>query len=336
MAHAWFWPALALSHYAPRGPRGNALVFASLLALVFSHEGGFVLAGAILFSLMLKGIRDAALLRAARALAAAIVIWVAVKVIFPPGPYFADVYVRAALGFFDVALLRSALLILLVGVVAGYAVAAAVLTRFTTRAPVYAAVMVAMALAVYWLGFDHALHTSNRYYMRTLLVVLTPLFGVSAAVLALDADGRLTLWTPMLTRVLALARRLPASALAGVFLLVMLVHAVETAKFVTVWTGYKAAVRALAIGTASDPALGDPRFVSSGRIGPELNRMSWFSTTPYFSIILAQFAPARLVLDPTSNYFWLSCATATANLNAARAIPRDTRTLVRTYACEHR
>jgi len=120
-------------------------------------------------------------------------------------------------------------------------------------------------------------------------------------------------------------------------LLVMLVHGVETAKFVTQWTEYKAAVLALATGTASDPALGDPHLVSSARIAPELNRLSWYSTTPYLSVILAGFAPTRLVVSRrTANYFWLSCKLAKANLKAARVVPAATRDLVRIYSCLHR
>ncbi len=337
LAHAWFWPALAAGHYAPRGTRGNALVFASLLALVFSHEGGFVLVGTVLFTLSLRGFRNVEFLRALRALAAVIVMWVAVKAIFPPGDYFAPVYIRAALDFFDIAILRSDLALLLFAVISGYVVAFITVARFVSaRAPIYAALIVAAALALYWLGFDHALHASNRYYMRTALVALTPLFGISAALLALDADGRLLLGKSVVTPTILFMHRLPAGVFAGLFLLVMLVHAVETAKFASAWTHYKNAVQALATGTASDPALGDPRFVSSARIGADLNRLSWFSTTPYLSVIVADFAPSRLVIDPTSNYFWLSCATATANANAVRATSRESRALVRTYACEHR
>jgi hypothetical protein len=336
-AHALFWPSLAVAHYAPRGIGGIALVFTALLALVFSHEGGFVLAGVILATLMLRGLRDAAFLRAAASLAVVIALWVTVKVMLPPGPYFADVYVRAALDFFNIDILRSGLLLLLVAAIAGYAFGIHMLTRFApTRAPIYAALVVTALLAIYWFWFDQELHASDRYYMRTVLVVLTPLFGVPAALFALDADGRLRYAKPMLMRVLAFARRIPARTVAGAFLLVMLVHAVETAQFVTAWTDYKAAVRELAIGSASDPALGDARFVSSDRIGPALNRLSWFSTTPYLSAVLADFAPARLVVDPASNYFWLSCATATKNFNAERAVPRETRALIRTYACLHR
>jgi hypothetical protein len=196
--------------------------------------------------------------------------------------------------------------------------------------------MVAVALALYWLWFDHALHASNRYYMRTVLLLLTPAFGIPAALFALEADGQLLLAKPVLSRVMALARQMPARAIAAAFLLVMLVHAVETAKFVSAWTDYRAAVRELATGSAADPVLGDARFVSSARIGTDLNRLSWFSTTLYLSAVLADFAPARLVIDPASNYFWLSCATATKNFDAERAVPRATRALIRTYSCQHR
>ena len=77
-----------------------------------------------------------------------------------------------------------------------------------------------------------------------------------------------------------------ALPLAAAFMLVTLVHVVETGKFVAAWRHYRAAVAALAIGDESDPALGDPRFVSSDRIASDLNRLSWFSTTPYLSVVL--------------------------------------------------
>jgi hypothetical protein len=114
------------------------------------------------------------------------------------------------------------------------------------------------------------------------------------------------------------------------------VHVVETGKFVAAWRDYRAAVAALAIGDESDPALGNPRFVSSDRIAADLNRLSWFSTTPYLSVVLANFRPNRLVIDPAGNYFWLSCGTATANEKAARATPESGRDLIRIYSCLHR
>jgi hypothetical protein len=85
-------------------------------------------------------------------------------------------------------------------------------------------------------------------------------------------------------RAAAALRDRAALPLAATFVLLTLVHAVETAKFVTAWRHYRAAVAALAIGDESDPALGDPRFVSSDRIAPDLSPLSWFSTTPYLSV----------------------------------------------------
>jgi hypothetical protein len=230
------------------------------------------------------------------------------------------------------------LVLLLFGVIVSYGVAFLVLGRLTpAKAHIYAASIVTLALVAYWSWLDHALHASNRYYLRTALVIATPMLGVLAALYAHRADGRLTLPIPFLVRFMeALTSRVTARAIAGGFLLVMLVHAVETAKFVTAWTKYKAAVVALATGAASDPTLGDSHFVSSDRIGRNLNRLSWFSTTEFLSEIVAKFAPARLVVDPTANYFWLSCETATANLTADRTVPAASRGLVRIHACLHR
>jgi len=339
LAHALFWPALAAAHYARRTIGGAAMVCVLLLALILTHEGALVLAMAIVVTLLLRGLRDWAFLRAAGALLVALTIWTAVKMLLPPGDYFAAVLVRAALDFFDAKIFTSDIVLLLFGTIAGYALAFLVLVRFVpTKAHFYAAVLVAVALAAYWLRYDHALHAADRYYLRTVLVIATPLLGALAAIYALRADGRLNLPMPRLAQIVeALANRVSAGAIAGAFVLVMLVHAVETEKFLAAWTEYKAAVATLANGTASDPALGDPHFVSSARIDRDLNRLSWFSTTPYLSVILAKFSPTRLVMDPrAANYFWLSCETATANLNADRAVPAGVRRLVQIHACLHR
>jgi hypothetical protein len=83
--------------------------------------------------------------------------------------------------------------------------------------------------------------------------------------------------------------------------------------------------------------LGDADFVSSDRIGADLNRLSWFSTTQFLSVLVAPgLAPRRLVVDPTASYFWLSCATAKANEEADPAVPVESRRLVRVHACLHR
>jgi hypothetical protein len=338
LAHALFWPALAASHYVRQGIGGATLVLALLLALIFTHEGALVLAAAIVATLLLRGTRDKAFLRAAGAFLAALAIWVAVKFLVPADDYFDKVLIRAALSFFDTFILSTRLVLLIFNTIAIYGVAFLILRRLApAKAHIWAAAIIASALTVYWLRIDQGMHAANRYYLRTVLVAVPPMFGALAALYALRADGRLPRWMPFLPRVMtAITGRVTAQAIAGAFMLVMLVHAVETAKFVTVWAKYKAAVAALATGMASDPALGDPHFVSSDRIGSDLNRLSWNSTTQFMSVIVANFAPARLVVDPTANYFWLSCETATANLNADRAIPTEGRRLVRIYSCLHR
>jgi hypothetical protein len=132
-------------------------------------------------------------------------------------------------------------------------------------------------------------------------------------------------------------RRADANALMLALALVLLVHAVETGKFVSGWTDYKTAVRALASGSASDPALGSPLFVSSERIPAGLIRLSWNSTTPFLSVLaVPDLAPARLVVDPSAGYFWLSCTTARQSEAASTGLPQAARRLIRQHACLHR
>jgi len=337
IAHALFWPTLAVAHYARRGILGTALVFLLLLALSLTHEGALVLALAIIATTALRGMRDVSFRRAAGAMVAVLMVWVEVKVLLPPGNYFAGVFVAAALHFFDPETFEVNIVFLLGASLAGYGLAFAVLSRLIPgKAHLWAAAIVAATLAVYWFGFDQAILADHRYYMRTVLVIVTPALGVFATFYALRADG-LAPHMPGLPRVVtAFSNGITAEAFAGAFMIVTLVYAVETGQFVSAWTDYKAAVKTLAIGTASDPPLGDPHFVSSGRIDADLNRLSWFSTTQYLSVIAANFAPNRLVVDPANAYFWLSCETATANSTADRLIPAASRELVRTYSCLHR
>jgi len=337
LAHALFWPTLACSQYARRTSGGTALVLVMMITLVLSHEGALVLAFAIVSTLALRGLRDAFFRRAVGALFAALTVWVAVKTIFPPDDYFADVLMRAALNFFDLTVFQISIVLLLVAALVSYVLIYFGLSRLVPgKTYLYATATTVMALAIYWLWFDHALHASNRYYLRTALVLVTPLLGIAAGLYAMRADG-LTLPTPSLERLLTkLTSSGAVQATIGAFLLVTVVHAVETAKFVVAWEHYKSTLAALATGSASDPALGDPRFVSSDRIGPDLNRLSWNSTTPYLSVITANLVPNRLVVDPAANYYWLSCETAAANYRAVRPIPEATRSLVRIYACLHR
>jgi hypothetical protein len=339
IAHAVFWPALTICHYARAGVGGVALVFMALLALVLAHGGGLVFAAAIMATLLLRGGRDGAFRRAAGTLLAVLAVWGFVNLRFPSDEYFSSVLPRAALNFVDVTTLASGLFLLILVALAGYGIAVLNIRPLTpAKAYIYATAIVALALAAYWLWFDRALHTIDRYFLRTALLYATPVLGALAAAYALRADGRLNLRLPLLPRLMTvLADNAMARVACGAIALVILVHAVETAKFVAAWTDYKSAVRALAMGTASDPGLGDPRFVSSVRIDDDRNRLAWSSTTHFLSVLVApNYAPARLVVDPDENYFWLPCKTATASRSADSAIPATSRELVRVHACRHR
>jgi hypothetical protein len=262
---------------------------------------------------------------------------VATKIMLPPDEYFAGVLLRAALHFFDLAVFQVSVVVLLGAALAGYGIVFLVLSRAAPdRAYLYSAIIVTAVLTVYWLWFDHTIHASSRYYLRTVLVIVTPAFGALATLGAMSADGRLNLLLPSVERAITAVRNRGARPLAAAFMLLTLVHVIETVKFVAAWRHYRTAVAALAMGDESDPALGNPHFVSSQRIASSLNRLSWFSTTPYLSVIVANFMPNRLVIDPVGNYFWLSCATATANAKAPRPTPAEGRDLVRIYSCLHR
>jgi hypothetical protein len=337
VAHSIFWPTLAACHYALGGTRGIVLVFAMMLALVLTHGGALILAVAILATLSLRGARDPAFLRAAGVFFTVLAIWTIVKTMFPPDDYLAAVLLRAALHVFDPAILSDYLIVLLGGTLASYAIGVSLLKRLSVpNAHVYAALIVAGGLFLYWSEFDHSLHADGRYGMRTVLIVMTPMLGALAVGHAFRNDGRFGF--PWLRRTMAALTGTAASrTIAGALVLVLLVHAVETVKFVAAWSRYEHAVKAQAIGSSSDPALGDPQFVSSRRIGADLNRLSWFSTTHFLSVLVApKLAPARLVVDPASNFFWLSCKTATANLVASHAVPMESRRLIRAYSCLHR
>ena len=339
MAHALFWPTLAVCHYARSSIRGIALVFAMLLALIFTHEGALIFAVTIVATLSFRGVRDAAFVRPAGAFFVVLSIWAVVKAAFPPDPYIAIVLHTAALHVFDVTILAGHLALLLLITLASYGIVFYVVRRLSpVKASVCAASIVALGLGAHWLWFDGTLHTDNRYYLRTVLLIATPVLGVLAAAYALRADGRLNFAIPFMRRPMAaVAIDAVTRSAAGAIVLVTLVHIVETEKFVRAWRDYQAAVRTLATGALSDPALGDPHFVSSDRIGPELNRLSWSSTTQFLSVLVTpRFAPVRLVIDPNADYFWLSCTTATANQEADRTVPAESRRLVRVHACLHR
>src|ERR1051325_1091678 len=257
VAHSAFWPALALGHYAGRGATGTIALFAAMLALALSHEGGLVFAGVVAVTVGLRGLRDPAFFRAAGMFVAVLGAWTAVKLMLPPGDYYASIIPAAATSFFDLQrLLASEYFVLLVAALAAYALVVLLLRRGApAQAPIWALGLVAAGLALYWLSFDHALHTQNRYYIRTVIFFATPVLGGLAVMRALRAENRLRLpahWMQRLATVLAdgivaLGQGPAARAVAGAVLLLTLAHAIETAKFVTGWTRYMAAVRGPAI-----------------------------------------------------------------------------------------
>lgn len=332
LAHAIFWPALAVSHYAKPTIVGTLSVFVLLLLLAFTHEGALVLLFAIVTTLAPRGLRSFLFVRATIAMIAILMLAAISKVVLPPDDYYAGVLLRAALHFFDPDIFKVEIVLVLLAALASYGVTFVAIARFSTeRALVYSLGLTLGGLSIYWLLFDQSIHASSRYYLRTVLVLLTPIFGAVAAFLATAKDQIKFRPLAMLQNVL-----IAPSAAAGAFAVVMLIHMVETGKFVHAWTDYRNAIATLAMSQESDPSLGNPNFVSSARISSNLAPLSWFSTIPYLSVILANFSPNRLVIDPTGNYFWLSCGTATENRDAKRAIPVQARDLIRIYSCLHR
>jgi hypothetical protein len=337
LAHAIFWPALAVSHYAKRTIVGASLVFASQLLLAFTHEGTLVLLVAIVVTLVPRGFRSFQFKRGMVCLGVILTLAVASKLALPPDDYYADVLLRAALHFFDLEIFREQIVLVLLAALAGYvAIFMAISMIRPDRAWIYSLGVTLTVLAIYWLQFDHFIHASGRYYLRTALVLLTPIFGAVAALSSMDEDEIASRPLAMLRLLLISPGRRTIGLIAGAYAAVTFIHVVETAKFAHAWTEYRSAITLLATGKDSDPSLGNPRFVSSARVSSDLNSLSWFSTIPYLSAILADFSPTRLVIDPAGNYFWLSCATATQNRDAVRAVPVETRELVRIYSCLHR
>jgi hypothetical protein len=337
LAHAIFWPALTIGHYAKRTITGAMVVFVAQLALAFTHEGALVLLFAIVGTLAPRGLQSILFVRAMVGLIVILILAAVSKFVFPPDDYYAGVLLRAALHFFDPEIFKVEIVLLLLVTLTAYgAIFLVTSTLSPERAWGYSLGMIVLLLSVYWLQFDHSVHANSRYYLRTAVVLLTPVFGTVAALSAMAKDEITFRSFAGLHHVLVSPNHQARCLFAGAFTIVTLIHAFETAKFVSAWTGYRNAIAILATGHEADPSLGDPHFVSSQRISPSLSPLAWFSTIPFLSVILANFSPTRLVIDPAGNYFWLSCETAAQNRDAQRAVPVQARELIRIYSCLHR
>jgi hypothetical protein len=336
LTHAIFWPTLALSHYARPTVFAAILLFAVSMLLAFTHEGALVLLLAVFVTLAPRGLRSIPFERAAANLIVILVVAIASKMLFPPDDYYADAFMRAALHFFDPAIFQVAVVVELVTAVIAYAAIFGLLSIFfPKRACIHTLGALLALLCIYWLRFDHSILANDRYYLRTAVLVATCLLGIMAALGAMTKERIVQNPIARLQRSFV-SPRTGICALASFLAVVTLIHVVETGKFVTAWSRYQNAIAALAMGSDSDVELGDPHFVSSQRVSPELAPLAWFSTIPYLSVLLSNFQPNRLVIDPAGNYFWLSCATATHNSHRELAVPAQARALIRTYSCLHR
>jgi len=253
IAHSAFWPAVALAHCARRDTLGAAAVLLAMLALALSHEGGLVLAASIAVPLLIKGPRSHPFLRAAGAFLAVLAVWAAVKVLVPPDAYYAAIIGRAAMLFIDVAALAQPALLVPAAAVAAHLILVAALKGIAPgRAHAVSGSMVAAGLTVYWVWLDSSLHADSRYTFRTALFIGTGLLGALAGLLARSPEqsGEPSP-ASFVPQKMLIARLVPWRAAAGAVVLIALAHAVETAKYVSAWTDYKAAVRALAMGSAA-------------------------------------------------------------------------------------
>jgi hypothetical protein len=339
VAHALFWPTLAQALDADDSRRSRLLQTALFAALVLTHGGGVVLAFVVLAALGLRGLRDVRLIRAAKSLGVALVLWAFMLVNFRPDAYIADAISGAAFNFINVENVIVPATRLMAIALTIYSLLYLGARRLgVAHAHMKVVVIVAASLVAYWTLLDESVLTEMRYPMRTAVMALTPTLGLLAAAYALSETGSLRLLSGPIEQVLDLLRRTcHPHFLAGALMLVTLMHAVETAKFTAGWSTYLTSVRNLAMSAASDPQLGSPRFVSAHRLGEERNQFAWGSTTHFLSVLVAPgMKPERLVVDPDTNYFWLSCPTATANMAVARRIPLESRQMIRTHACLHR
>lgn len=329
IAHAFFWPALAvaLTRDTP------AAFFVLVLGLVLSHEGGVPLAAGIVLLAGARNFRAYPFRRVAASFVLAMLVWAAIKFALPPDDHIAGVLHDAAFRFVDPWNLAEPAVVL-----AASAALAFIVLWLSTRSVPLAFAIAAAGVAAYWLWFDESLLAESRYRLRTLMLIALPLLACAAAVRQFSAEEIAGSALGFVLRPLRrLSERVDAPVAGAIVFLVAGVAAGEAAKFAIGWVQYKSELRALASGTASDPELGRPDFVSSERVSGASNRLAWNSTTPYLSVLVApDMRPVRLVVDPGTGYFWISCAQASRDAAADLGVPVEARRLIRDYSCLHR
>ena len=332
IAHACFWPALAAAHCTEQRWTGFA-AFATFLPLAFTHEGALIFIVAIVAIILFRKDERVRFWHCFAAMSAVICIWLFVRGSLPPDNYTGKVLSAAAANVFNPEILLDRMLILLAATVAGFLLLFFVLRRAGLAYALNFSFGFALAaLAAYWVFGSHELHADDRYYLRTVVIAATP----ALTVLAIGSA-----FTGQLIRAAEIAYNFPravysglgARALAAVLLLILVVHGAETARFAIAWRDHLQMFTRL----VSEPSRA--KFVEVDPEVPEYEELPWFSTLPYLSVLVApDFKPARLAIDPRSDYFWISCATATASVRKAGAhgIPKQSREMIRDYTCRNR
>lgn len=299
VAHAAFWPALALGWHAAPMP----LLALALAVTALSHEAGLLWAlGAVGLLALAPGWRP--LRRGALALLPALAGFALLKLMILPDPYVAAVMGRVGSEFLHWRPAFAPVLLTFGAVLGGWAL----LARFTRWAPL----LVAATLLAWWASGWAPLHAEGRYYARTIIF-----FGAAhlAFLAALHGRG----WLPA-----------PRLDWRPALLLAALVHAGEAARFTHGWLAHMDAVRALAAILGEGPA-------TVAALPPASAPFAWHSTVPFLSVMATPgYVPARLVVDPASTYFWFGCAQAERNAAAGRALPPATRAAIARYACAGR
>jgi hypothetical protein len=332
LAHALFWPALAAAHCSSR--RWIALaVFATFLPLSFTHEGALMFIAAILVTVLLRRGEVTRFWHCLAATGAVLAVWIYVRVNLPPDPYTGKVLSTAAKNVFNIDVLLDRMLLLITTATCGFLLLLLALRRAKFIAPVYVSYfIVVVVLMAYWIFGDPELHADERYYLRTAVIVLTPAFAFLAICLAYTEQ-----LIPLAKFAYAIPRTLfalfGAQAIAGSLLLVLLIHGAETARFADAWHDHLVLFQKMVTQSSRS------REVEIDAENPEYEELPWFSTLPYLSVLVApDFKPARLAIDPRSDYFWTSCATATENVRKAgpNGIPVQSREMIRRYTCQHR